>query len=154
MKHWILGGAALLLAACSGHKPLPIQQAAVSVWDMAPATSQVRHSGGGEAFEFAILGPEKRGIASMRVHGVTADPRFLLVDFKSLDKFVVASTEGRFQCGTERRESGLEYNCTWRGKVMEKSPVSVVADGIEVHVPKQAFAKGQTVVLEWLEFWR
>lgn len=145
-----------LLAACSSPQPLPPAHAAVSIWDVSPMSSALRQSGGGAAYRFTATGPERRGIASMRLYDLgQADVEFFFPDFKSLDNFSAATQGIRFECGTQRLESGVQYACQLNGKAAaEPARVTVVTDGIQVLVPAGVFADGKPVQLQWLEYWR
>lgn len=149
-----------LLAACSGHKPLPQTQAAVSIWDVSPMSSALRQSGGGQQYQFTATGPEHRGIASLRLFDPgRGEVDFFFPDFKALDNFSVAAREARFECGTQRLESGVQYACILNGKASrlgkgDGSRVAVLADGIRVTVPADLFEGGRPVQLQWLEYWR
>ncbi len=142
-------------AASAGHQPLPLQQAGVSIWDVAPASAGIRQSGAGGAYQFTVEGEERRGIASLRLFDVgEQDVVFLFPGFKNLDNFVVAAQGSRFQCGTQRPEGGVVYACSWKGGALKEERVRLRADGLQVSVPAELFRGGKTVRLEWLDFWR
>lgn len=155
MRHFcVLTVSGLLLAACSSHAPLPMDQSAVSIWDVAPMSASLRQSGSGASYELTAGGEEHRGIARMRLYDAGKnDVVFVFPAFKSLDSFVLATKKTRFQCGTQRLEKGPQYSCTLNGELVADR-VQVGVESIRVMAPAQIFGNGQPVHVEWLEFFR